>query len=160
MPAEARPLRAPRRWWVGPLVLVVVLVVALSVGSGALSGGPASATQRAAALETQLRCPSCIDVSVADSSAATAASLRHQILDWVRAGQSDQQIENQLIARYGPSILLTPPGGASVVIWAVPAAAGAAALAGLAVLFWRRSRSWRGLRAVQAVDGVPSGGGG
>lgn len=157
-----------RPGWVGPLVLLAVLCLALVFGSGVFSSGTPSAEQRARALETQIRCPSCVDVSVASSSAATAASLRQQILHWVREGQSDQQIENTLVARYGMSILLQPPAsGLSVVVWVVPAVAGAAALVGIGSLFWRRSRAMRAItdkpqKPGIAVDGstAPSGSGG
>lgn len=151
MPPEVpsrRPRRVPRRPWLGPLALLVVVVVALLVGSGVLGGGRTTAAQRAQALETQIRCPSCVDISAADSSAATAASLRHQILQWVRAGRTDQDIENMLVARYGLSILLSPPAsGLNAAVWVVPALAGSAALGALAVLFWRRSRTMHELTA-------------
>jgi cytochrome c-type biogenesis protein CcmH/NrfF len=44
----------------------VVLVVALIAGSGVLSQQPPTAAQRAVAIESALRCPSCEDLSVAD----------------------------------------------------------------------------------------------
>lgn len=140
--------------WLGPVALVAVLAVALVIGSGVLNGSHPTAAQRAHALETNVRCPSCIDISVADSQAATAASLRHQILTWVRQGRSDQAIENALVARYGLSILLRPPtDGFSVVVWVVPAVAGAVALAAVGTLFWRRSREMRALTSSPPAAG-------
>ena len=48
--------------------------------------------QRAAALDAQLRCPSCDDVSVANSSAASAVAIRQLVLADTNAGESDQAI--------------------------------------------------------------------
>ncbi len=155
-PARARGLvarhRGPR--WLGPLLLLAVLGVALLIGSGVLDSTPATPGQRAHALDTQIRCPSCVDVSVADSSAATAVSLRQQILQWVRQGWSDQEIKNALVARYGLSILLEPPtSGLAAVVWIVPAIGGAAAIAVVGTVFWRRSRDLRALqRATPGSD--------
>ncbi len=122
--------------------------MALVVGSGALAGGRPTVAERAAALETQLRCPSCLDVSVADSSAATAAALRRQVVAWVRQGRSDQAIENALVARYGPGILLEPPtSGLGSLIVVLPAVAGGIAVLATVTLLWRRARSFGSLRA-------------
>ena len=56
-------------------LLGVVLVAALVVGSGALSSSPPTAAQRAAAIEAVVRCPTCEDLSVAQSTAPTAAAI-------------------------------------------------------------------------------------
>lgn len=145
--AQAHGTRRRRPGWLGPAVLLLVVGAALLVGSGALSTTPQDAAQRAASLETTIRCPSCIDVSVADSQVATAATLRHQILQWERQGLSSQQIDNIVVGRYGPSILLIPPSsGLSSLLWIVPVVGAVVALAALGTLFWRRSRqldAWR-----------------
>jgi len=136
-----------RRPLLGPVALVVVLGVALFVGSGAGSSGARTPAQRAAGLATQIRCPSCEDLSVAQSSASSAVAVRHQITAMVGRGQSDQQIRSALVAQYGPSILLAPPvSGLSALVWVLPAVAGAVALTALGALFWRRSRELDELR--------------
>lgn len=128
------------------VMALVVLGVALAIGSGVGSSSPPSNAQRAAAIEAQVRCPSCDDLSVAQSSASSALAVRHQIVTEVGRGESAGRIENGLVAQYGPSILLSPPAsGLSALVWYIPAVAGALALAALGVFFWRRSRSWRAL---------------
>jgi len=135
-----------RRVWPQLAVLGAVLVAALAVGSG-LTGAPTTAS-RVAGLEGDVRCPSCEDVSVADSEAPSAVAVRHQIAQMVAAGRSDGQIESSLVARYGPTILLRPPtSGASLFVWVIPLLAGAAAATGLVVLFVRRSRELGHLKA-------------
>ena len=130
------------------VLALVVLAVALVIGSGVTSSATPDAARRAAALETQIRCPSCEDVSVAQSSAASAIAVRHEVQRLAAAGVSDHAIEQRLVAQYGPSILLSPPdSGLSSLVWLLPLVAGLVAVGGLGVFFWRRSRSWRRLRA-------------
>jgi len=134
--------RGGRKAGSGPVwvVLAVVLALALALAASRWSGTPTVA-QRAAALDAVLKCPSCDGISVADSSASTAAAVRQVVLIRVREGQSDQQIEQYLVGRYGPSILLRPPTtGITAVVWVVPLVAAAGGLGGLALFFWRRRR--------------------
>jgi len=122
-------------------LLGVVLVVALLVGSGVFSSSPPTNAQRAAAIESVIRCPSCEDLSVADSSAPTAATVRTTVRQLVDHGLSDSQIEDYLVARYGSAIVLDPPAsGWSVLVWVLPLVGGAAAVAVLVVVLVRRRR--------------------
>ncbi len=135
------------RPWLGLGALLVVLAVALAIGSGVGSGGHPTNAQRATALEAQIRCPSCEDLSVAQSSASSAVAVRHQIATLVDEGRTDQQIEATLVDQYGTTILLRPPtSGLTSLVWILPAVAGGLALGALAVLFWRRSRALERLR--------------
>ena len=119
-------------------VLAVVLAVALVVGarSPATAPGPA---QRVATIEADVRCPSCEDISVAQSSAPVAVAIRHAVSSRVAAGQTDRDIEDWLVGRYGTGILLRPPTSGGVgLVWLVPVLAIAVALAALGRFFWRR----------------------
>jgi cytochrome c-type biogenesis protein CcmH/NrfF len=132
---------------------LVVLAVALVIGSGVFDGGPPSVAQRAAAIEADVRCPSCTDLSVAESNATTAIAVRHQIESMVAAGRSTADIDQTLVAEYGQTILLTPPdAGGLPVIWIVPLVLGAAALVGVGVVFWRRSRAFDALKVKDPVS--------
>jgi cytochrome c-type biogenesis protein CcmH len=120
-----------------------VLAIALVVGSGALSAKPQTQAQRAAAIESVVRCPSCIDVSVAVSEESTALAVRHEIEHLVAQGRSTSQIEQRLVSQYGPTILLEPPDADGfAIIWIVPIVLGAGALGVIGALFWRRSRQF------------------
>jgi cytochrome c-type biogenesis protein CcmH len=137
--------RLPR--WLGPVSLGLVVTVALIVGSG-VGGGGETVRQRAQAIEAQVRCPSCEDLSVLDSTASVAVAVRRQVAREVAAGWSDQQIIDQLVARYGPSIMLRPPtSGLTSLVWIVPAVGGAGAVVALAMVFRRRVRQMRALRS-------------
>jgi cytochrome c-type biogenesis protein CcmH len=121
--------------WVG-LAVVLALALAFSVRSG-----PPTPAQRVAALDSIIKCPSCDGISVADSSAATAAAVRQDVAARVREGQSNAEIEQSLVNRYGPSILLRPSTtGITAVVWVVPLVAAAGGVGGLGLFFWRRRR--------------------
>jgi len=136
-------------------VPLLVLAVALVIGSGALSGKAQTAAQRAAAIESVVRCPSCIDVSVAQSEESTALAVRHEIQREVTQGRSTAQIEHALVAQYGQTILLEPPDpGGFPLIWIVPIVLGAGALGIIGVLFWRRSRQFSATREAQTTVGA------
>jgi len=124
-------------------MLGVVLVGALIVGSGAFSGSPPTASQRASTIESVIRCPSCEDLSVAQSSASTAVAVRATVAHLIAEGWTDQQIEQFLVARYGGSIVLDPPArGATLAVWLLPIVGGLAVLAVLGTVMVRRQRSF------------------
>jgi cytochrome c-type biogenesis protein CcmH len=133
--------------WVQVALPVLVLVVALVIGSGVFSSSPATGAQRAAAIEAGVRCPSCTDVSVADSNASTAIAVRHQIESMVQAGRSTEAIDQVLVSEYGQTILLVPPDTGGVpLIYVVPLVLGVGALVAIGIVFWRRTRQFEALR--------------
>lgn len=128
---------------------LVVAAVTLLIGSGVFSAQPSTPAQRAAAIESVVRCPSCTDVSVAQSNESTALSVRHLIERQVAEGRTAGQIEGTLVSQYGPTILLVPPAtGGFALIWIVPIVLGLGALVAVAALFWRRSWQFSALRPV------------
>ena len=128
-------MRSRRLAWVA---LVLVLAVALFVGSGRRTGPPTPA-QRAHHLAAELRCPTCRNLSVADSDAAAARAVRSEITRRVAAGESDAQIRTFLVSRYGGDILLTPPAsGVGALAWALPVVA---VICGAGALWWA-FRKW------------------
>ncbi|MGH9074043.1 MAG: cytochrome c-type biogenesis protein, partial [Acidimicrobiales bacterium] len=129
---DGPPLRSGRRaglpatggwplpWpWLSWAVLAVLLAVGLTLGSGALAGaGPRTPAQRIAALDQVIGCPSCADLSVAESNAASAVAIRQFVAAQVRAGRSDRAVERAVEASYGPAILLAPPSsGPGALVW-------------------------------------------
>ena len=94
---------------------------------------------RAEALGHQLRCLVCQNESVEESNADLARDLRRIIRERVAAGDSDRQVMDWMVARYGNFVRLRPPFNAmTMVLWGAP---GIALLAGLAaVLIGHRRR--------------------
>ncbi len=104
------------RFWI--LAVVAVLVIALvSVPAGS------SSAQRISHLESLVKCPSCQDLSVAQSTSSSALAVRHEITTLVHEGQSDSQILTTIEDAYGPSILLSPStSGLGTLLWLLPTA--------------------------------------
>jgi len=146
-PVLGGPRRARVLHRASAVTLVVTAGVALAIGSVGRSAPPTLAA-RAASLESKIRCPSCQDISVAQSDASAAVAARRQITRMLSAGASDAAIEQSFVDRYGPSILLVPPtSGLGSLIWVLPVVGVVLALGALGVLFWRRQRDLRRLRA-------------
>ena len=79
------------------------------------------------------------------SSAPTAVTVRATVRHLIEQGQSDQQIKDYLVARYGSAIVLDPStSGWSALVWVLPIVAGLAAVAALAVVLARRRRRGSG----------------
>ena len=117
--------------WLGAVLIVAALVV--SAQSNAVSDA-----SRSAHLESLVRCPSCEDLSVAQSNATAAIAVRHEIERKVRAGESDTSILTSLEATYGSSILLSPPtAGLGTLLWLGPVLVGLFLVVSGARL-WRR----------------------
>jgi len=120
------------RLWALALVVVAVMVAVSAPRQSA-------AAARIAHLESLVRCPSCDDLSVAQSNATTAVAVRHEIVNRVDRGDSDTAILTSLETTYGTSVLLSPPtSGLGALLWAVPVAL--LALAGLVTLRLARRR--------------------
>jgi cytochrome c-type biogenesis protein CcmH len=60
------------------------------------------------ALTHELRCMQCQNESLADSPVGLASDLRRDVREQVLAGQSDEQIRDHMVARYGEFILFRP----------------------------------------------------
>lgn len=79
---------------------------------------------RARALSGELRCMVCQNESIDDSAAPLAHDLRVLVRDRLKAGDTDQQILDFLVARYGEFVLLKPPlSWHTVALWGLPPAA-------------------------------------
>jgi len=65
--------------------------------------------QRFQALTSEFRCLVCQNQNLAESNAPLAADLRQQIYKQVLQGQTDIQIVDYLVARYGDTVLYRPP---------------------------------------------------
>ena len=76
---------------------------------------------RAEAVGSQLRCLVCQNESIEDSNADLAKDLRAIVRQRIVAGDTNQQIMDWMVARYGNFVRLRPPLMAStVLLWATP----------------------------------------
>jgi cytochrome c-type biogenesis protein CcmH len=77
--------------------------------------------KRVAALAHELRCLVCQNQTLADSNAPLAVDLRNQIREQLKAGRSERDVLDFMVARYGDFVLYRPPFKASTVaLWLGP----------------------------------------
>ncbi|HEY5437432.1 MAG TPA: cytochrome c-type biogenesis protein CcmH [Acidimicrobiales bacterium] len=102
------------RLWALAFLCVAALALVVAPNGGSEQG-------RIAHLETLVKCPSCDDLSVAQSNATSALAVRSDITKRVHEGQSDSRILTSLESTYGTSILLSPStSGVGALLWLVP----------------------------------------
>jgi len=131
-----------RRWYAVALA-VALLAAGATLAVVALRGPapPASMNERVQRVAETVSCPDCIDLSVADSPSITARHLRATIADRLRRGWTPDRIRADLVARFGASILETPPAhGIDLLAWIAPAllVAFGLGLLGFTLLRWSR----------------------
>ena len=119
--------RAVQASWWKPLLLTLLLpmmaVAQVNSDSAPLQFQNAAEEARFHALAAELRCVMCQNQSLADSNALIALSLRHEVLELMRKGQSNAQIKDFLVARYGEFVLYKPRvEPATWLLWAGPLA--------------------------------------
>src|SRR5213078_2368716 len=76
---------------------------------------------RARAISSELRCMVCQNQSIDDSDAPLARDLRLLVRERISAGDSDSQVLDFLVARYGEFVLLKPRFNPhTVLLWLLP----------------------------------------
>jgi len=104
---------------------------------------------RARELSRELRCMVCQNQSIDDSEAPLARDLRLIVRERIAAGDSDAQVMDFLVARYGEFVLLKPElNPHTLLLWLLPPLA----LAGGGLAMWIQSRR----RSRFATDDDPS----
>ena len=91
---------------------VVVLAISLTLPAQALQPGELlsdpALEARARAISAGLRCLVCQNQSIDDSDAPLARDLRVLVRERLKAGDTDGEIEDFVVARYGEFVLLKP----------------------------------------------------
>jgi cytochrome c-type biogenesis protein CcmH len=106
---------------------------------------------RARDLSRELRCMVCQNQSIDDSEAPLARDLRLLVRERIAAGDSDAQVINFLVARYGEFVLLKPRLELhTLLLWLLPPMV----LAGGGLALWMHSR--RRAKSAAAEDLSPS----
>ncbi|MEQ9327493.1 MAG: cytochrome c-type biogenesis protein [Rhodospirillales bacterium] len=93
---------------------------------------------RAREISKELRCLVCQNQSIDDSNADLARDLRVLVRERLVAGDSDTEVLDFVVARYGDYVLLNPPmKTGTILLWAGP---GMILLLGIGGLAWRLRR--------------------
>ncbi len=145
------------RFWVG-LVLAVSAVVFGVVGA-CVWEEDLTTDQRVYQLSTQLMCPVCDGQTLDQSQAQLSLDMQEVIRRKVEDGESNAEIREYFVDRYGEVVLASPnAGGFNLVVWVMPLVifVGGALLVGNAFLNMRRQRRAGSESSVkgEAVDDV------
>jgi cytochrome c-type biogenesis protein CcmH len=128
------------------LALMIGSSVAFAVQPDEIMSDPAKEL-RARDLSRELRCMVCQNQSIDDSEAPLARDLRLLVRERIAAGDSDAQVIDFLVARYGEFVLLKPRlKPHTLLLWLLPPLA----LAGGGLALWGHSR--RRSRSAAAED--------
>lgn len=77
--------------------------------------------ERARAISKQVRCVVCQNQDIDSSNAGVARDLRLLVRERLVAGDTDQQVLDFLVARYGDYVLFNPPWKPSTyILWVAP----------------------------------------
>ena len=127
--------------------ILLALTLCMLLASGARAVQPDEVLQdpvleaRARAISEGLRCLVCQNQSIDDSEAPLAKDLRLLVRERLKQGDSDQQVVDFIVARYGEFVLLKPKFTPhTVLLWLATPAVFAAALL-LIWLAYRRRQS-------------------
>ena len=104
-----------------------LLILALLISSFAFAAEALPLTEdpaleaRLKAMSQELRCLVCQNSTLADSSAPLAEDLRKEIRSQMRAGKSDKEVVDYLVARYGDFVRYRPPvNNSTALLWFGP----------------------------------------
>ncbi|MSP54783.1 MAG: cytochrome c-type biogenesis protein CcmH [Myxococcales bacterium] len=105
---------------------------------------------------SQLRCPVCQGLSVADSPSESAVAMKHEVERLVAMGYSTEQCLLYFESSYGEFIRLEPKAeGLNLLVWAAPAGL---LVVGLGIVGWMRISNRPKAEPVKAIAiAVPEG---
>lgn len=133
-------------------MILRILLLCLALATPALAVQPdemlddPALEARARAISRDVRCPVCQGETIDDSNAAISRDLRIIIRERLVAGDSDEEVLDFLVERYGEFILFNPrKSGANLVLW----------LAGPVMLVLGGAIAVTALRRRKAVAEVP-----
>jgi cytochrome c-type biogenesis protein CcmH len=99
------------------LALLMLPTAAFAVEPGEQLDDPALEA-RARDISEGLRCPVCRNESIDESHAEVARDIRLFVRERLLAGDTDDQVQVAVVARYGEYVLLRPTAeGANLVLW-------------------------------------------
>jgi len=119
--------------------LAIQGTAALAVNPDEVLSDPAL-EKRARAISGELRCMVCQNESIDESHAPLARDLRLLVRERIRKGDSDAEVREFLVARYGEFILLEPRlSPRTWLLWSIPALALIAGIGGIILALRRRA---------------------
>lgn len=129
------------RWLLLPMVVLMLMGPAAAVEPDEILSDPVLES-RARDLSAQLRCLVCQNQSIDDSDAPLARDLRILVRERLTGGDTDAEVIDFVVARYGEFVLLNPKfGNHTLILWLAPVAFLGFGLAAMILFFRRRGQS-------------------
>ena len=101
-------------------IFSILITPALAVDPKEILDDP-GVESRAREISKGLRCVVCQNQSIDDSDASLARDLRVLVRERLLAGDSDTEVIDYIVSRYGKFVLLKPPFlGTTLILWAAP----------------------------------------
>lgn len=95
--------------------------------------------RRTRALAAQLRCPVCAGASIQESPSVEAQEMKAVVREHLAAGETEEQVRDFFVSKYGEWILLKPPAhGTNLLVYLLPVAL----LLGGGFFVYRTARRW------------------
>lgn len=141
-----------RNWPAVVLALSLLFVLASSALANEMD-------ERVREVAKRLECPVCESVTVADSPSDLAAQMRGTIRTKLEAGETEPQIIQYFVERYGEQILVEPPRhGLALAVWTLPVLVLVGGGVGLVLLLrgWTRRTPTAGAQIVAPLSGLDS----
>ena len=108
----------------GSVALALFIVLLASPASAVIESyafDSAEQEQRYQHFTAELRCPKCQNQNLADSSSPISEDLRRELHRLIQAGNTDEEITEFMVSRYGEFILYRPPlDRNTAVLWLFP----------------------------------------
>jgi len=110
--------------------------------------------ERYRTLVEELRCPKCQNQNIADSDAPIAMDMRVEIFNKLERGESNEEIVDYLVERYGDFVRYKPPvNKTTLVLWYAPAGFLLFGFAMVAIIVMRRRRAVTAQDTEQSLSG-------
>lgn len=119
-------------------LMIIMSAAAFAVEPEEVLSDPALEA-RARALSAELRCVVCQNQSIDDSNAPLARDLRILLRERLVAGDTDEEVKQFLVERYGTFVLLKPPfDWSTLLLWLTPLIV----LVGAGAVLFRYAADW------------------
>ncbi len=126
------------------LSLLMAALPAYAVNPDEILDDPALEA-RAREISSHLRCLVCQNQSIDDSNAELAKDLRVLVRERLKAGETNEEVLDYVVSRYGEFVLLNPRFSAhTLLLWGMPVLLAVIGVGGIAVFSLKRRKTSSG----------------
>lgn len=106
------------------MILTLILLIGIAEAPQGTPLQGAELDRRTQAIASEIRCPVCQGLSIADSPSEMAVNMKAEVRDLVARGYTQEQINRHFERSYGQFVLLRPKfRGVNTLVWILPIAA-------------------------------------